>query len=104
MVYESFQFRSGLPKAVLTPVEVIGVVKEWARQKDWALVSQTPAEGKFFFTDDRLKAMQLWKPGKPHAMDALRHLLYFRKEFVAAKEAEEENRLRRQNYEQSLYK
>ena len=76
IICESFQYRQ-LPKAVLTPVEVIGVVKEWARQNEVEVIFQTPAQGKFYFSDTRLKAMGLWKPGKPHAMDAMRHLLYF---------------------------
>lgn len=81
IVYESFAYRR-LPKAVLTPVEVIGIIKEFGRQYKVRLVAQTPAQGKFYWTDDKLKARGLWTPGKKHAMDALRHLLTYEKVYV----------------------
>ena len=76
VIYETFTFRQ-IPKADLTPVEVIGVIKEWARQKEVPLVPQSPAEGKGFFSDDKLKVLQLYRPGHPHANDAMRHLLFY---------------------------
>lgn len=85
IVYERFDYRTGQPYADLTPVEVIGVIKEWYRQHRliWIgkLIKQRPID-KFFFTNERIKERKLWTPGKPHAMDALRHLLYFQKKFV----------------------
>jgi hypothetical protein len=77
VIYESFQYRPHMPKVNLTPVEVIGVVKEWCRQNKVQCVGQTPAQGKAFWTDERLQKMHLYKPGKPHANDATRHLLYY---------------------------
>jgi hypothetical protein len=77
IICESFQYRPHLPKANLTPVEVIGVVKEWCRQNSVKYFPQTPAMGKGFYTDDRLKERQLYKVGKPHANDAMRHLMFF---------------------------
>ena len=76
LIVESFKYRQ-LPKADLTPVEVIGIVKEWARQFQVDVTWQTPSQAKFFFTDDRIKKLGLYQPGKPHAMDAMRHLLYY---------------------------
>lgn len=86
IVYEQFDYRTGQVHADLTPVEVIGVIKEWHRQHchQWTgnLVRQRPLEAKFFFTDKRLKERGLWEPGKPHSMDALRHLLTFQRSYV----------------------
>jgi len=76
LVVESFKHRQ-LPKIDYTPVEVIGVVKEWARQNDVNITWQTPSQAKFFWTDERLKDYTLYRPGKPHANDAMRHLLYY---------------------------
>lgn len=99
IIFESFHHRQGLPRADYTPVEVIGVVKEWARQNEWQIVTQTPSM-KQYFTDDVLKKANLWTAGKPHAMDALRHLLYYRGAFTLVKE---ENEKRRQAYERNHY-
>lgn len=76
VVCESFQYRPKLDKAVLTPVEVIGVVKLFCRQKKIRLVFQTPAQ-RMWWTDERLKQMRLYKPAHPHANDAMRHLLIY---------------------------
>jgi hypothetical protein len=78
IVMERFQFRygGGRSKVVLTPVEVIGVVKLYCAMKDIALYEQTPAQAKKLITDDKIRKLGLWVPGQPHAMDATRHLLY----------------------------
>lgn len=36
---------------------------------------QQASDAKGVITDDRLKKMDLWVPGKPHARDAIRHLI-----------------------------
>lgn len=76
IICESFNYR---PKAWadLTPVECIGVIKEFARHTEIPTIFQTPEQGKHFFTDDRLKERKLYRKKMPHANDALRHLLYF---------------------------
>jgi hypothetical protein len=79
IICESFQHRQ-LPKVDYSPVEVIGVVKEWARQNNVEIVWQTPAQGKAFFTDNRLAALDLLKKPKTtwrHANDAMRHILWY---------------------------
>lgn len=86
IIFERFDFRQGMPKIDFRPIKVIGVIEEWTRQNDWPLVLQSPAEGKSYFTDNVLKNSNLWIPGKPHAMDALRHLLYFRQAFTLVKD------------------
>lgn len=60
-----------------TPVEMIGLVKWHAQKRGILLVLQTPAYGKAFFSDDKLKKIHAYKAGMPHAMDALRHLHQF---------------------------
>lgn len=76
VVCESFQYRPKLDKAVLTPVEVIGGIKLWCVKHGVKLVFQTPGQ-RMWWNDDRLKGMRLYKPGKPHANDAMRHLLTY---------------------------
>lgn len=78
IVMERFQFRygGGRSKVVLTPVEVVGVVKLYCAMKNIALYLQTPAQAKKLITDDKIRKLDLWIPGHPHAMDATRHLLY----------------------------
>ncbi len=76
LIVERFVHRSKF-KVDLTPVEVIGVVKEWARQTETMIIWQQPSQAKHFFTNDRLKERGVYLAGKPHANDALRHLLYY---------------------------
>lgn len=78
VVMERFQFRygGGRAKVVLTPVEVIGVVKLYCALKKVKLYEQTPSQAKKFITDEKMRMLDLWIPGLPHAMDATRHLLY----------------------------
>jgi hypothetical protein len=83
IIYEGFDYRDWQPNASLVGVEVIGVVKEWRRQRapDTKLKEQRAHEMDWF-TDERIKKAGLWLPGNPHAMDALRHLMNFRKDFI----------------------
>lgn len=77
VVYERFQYQRR-PNVDLYPVEVIGVIKLWTQiYKEADLKEQTPAQAKNLWTDSKLKTLGLWKPSLPHAMDALRHLLYY---------------------------
>ncbi len=76
IVYESFLYQRR-DKVDLRPVEAIGVIKLYAERTNTPITSQTPAMGKRFWTDKKIKKLDLWEPGEPHAMDALRHLLYF---------------------------
>lgn len=59
-------------------LEAIGCMKYWSLHhlhKD--LVLQSPANAKSFSTNDKLKKMNWYLPGKGHANDALRHLLLY---------------------------
>ena len=76
LVVESF-LRAVSPNRDLTPVKVIGVIEEWARQNEIPITFQTPSQAKHFFTDERLKERGVYYKGEQHARDAARHLLYF---------------------------
>lgn len=82
IVVESFQFRQFDNKRdgiVLVSLEYIGVARlfHMMHPDRTKLVMQTPAEGKTFVTNDKIRAIGLWSPALPHAMDAMRHLLYY---------------------------
>jgi hypothetical protein len=76
IICETFEYRNrSRAGLVLYSVEMIGIIKlhcEWA---DIDLIEQTPAQAMGYFTDKKLKEFEVYQPGKPHAMDALRHLL-----------------------------
>ena len=77
IVYESFLYQRR-DKVDLRPVKAIGVIELFAEINRTPIMSQTPSQGKAFWTDNRLKKLDLWETGQPHAMDALRHLLYYK--------------------------
>ncbi len=79
IVCESFEFRQGQQRhnIRLDSKEYIGVVKLLGQQRNLPVVFQTAALGKGFVSDEKLKVMGLWIPGKQHARDALRHLIYY---------------------------
>lgn len=58
-------------------LEYIGAAKCWCQHNAADYVEQSTSIGKEFWTDKKIKTLDLWVPAKPHAMDALRHLLYF---------------------------
>lgn len=76
--YESFEYRQAARRGLnLKPVELIGVIKlyEQLATHQVALVHQTAATGKQYYTDVLLKKNGYYVPGRPHGMDATRHLL-----------------------------
>ena len=84
--YESFQYRQDQDRTTVSLVscEYIGVVKLIKDERpDLAIASQTPGEGVGGFFgkkqggDEKIKKLGLWWPGHKHAMDALRHMLYY---------------------------
>lgn len=76
VVCESFQYRPALDKAVLEPVEVIGAVKVWCYRYQVRLVFQTPSS-RMWWTNEKLKRMNVYRKANPHANDAMRHLLNY---------------------------
>lgn len=78
VVTESFEFRQRARNGlVLISLEYIGVAELFCQQRQLQLKRQTASMAKGFVTDDKIKNMELWKSGQPHAMDATRHLLYY---------------------------
>src|SRR5262245_52010581 len=72
VIYERFMYqRRELTRGVtlnLDAVEYIGVTKLWCQQHaDVKLVCQTPHQAKLFWDDDKLKQVELYTPGAPHA-------------------------------------
>lgn len=55
--------------------EYIGIIKYFGQRANIELVARHASHAKSTWTDDKLKALGLWVPGNPHAMDATRHLL-----------------------------
>lgn len=76
VVCESFIFQPRR-KVILDSVEYIGVAKLWCEDEKKPLKLQTPAQGKAFWTDDKIRSLGLWQASRPHAMDATRHLLFY---------------------------
>ncbi len=58
-------------------LKVCGIAELWAASRDITFTYQRPVEVKAQITNDLLKAHQIYKPGKPHANDATRHILWF---------------------------
>lgn len=89
IVCESFQYRRPVeaPSVELISVEYIGVVNLLAQERpDIQVIWQTtgkvlPSKSQHkvggFWTDDKLKQVRKFSPGKKHANDAMRHLLYY---------------------------
>lgn len=78
IVCERFDYRklSANQGAELISREYIGVITLWARQKQRQLVMQMPSEGVGgYYKGDQLKKHGVYLRGKPHANDAMRHLL-----------------------------
>ncbi len=75
VVVESYQ-RQPTAHGLLTPVEYIGVVKLHQQVYGCILIEQSRS-CKAFWTNEKLRILEHLRVGQPHAMDALRHLLYY---------------------------
>lgn len=87
IVYEAFEFRQGIGsdrrKVELISREYIGIIKLIVQGQYMSdnLTVQSASQAKTFCPDKgpqqnaKLKALNLFVPGYPHAMDAYRHLL-----------------------------
>lgn len=76
IICESFQYRR-LPKVDLTAVEIIGALKFYAELYMFPGLHFQPPGTKTMMDNDKLKALEMYSKGKPHANDAMRHLLNF---------------------------
>jgi hypothetical protein len=75
IVVEDFLPRPGVRSWQPDALHVIGACRWLAHAFDRPLVLQTPARGKSFASDVRLKRVDFYRSGQPHANDAARHLL-----------------------------
>jgi len=77
VVYEKFTPPAATRHRVeLFPVQVIGVIRLYAHLNVVDEYSHTASMAKGFWTDEKIKRLDLWVPSQGHGMDALRHLLY----------------------------
>lgn len=84
IVCESFEFRQHAndnkfykAKVELISKEYIGVIKLFCALAEIPLTFQTASMAKTFVTDEKIKALNLWRPGMAHANDSTRHLLRY---------------------------
>jgi hypothetical protein len=81
LAMEGFDFRKDeqfRTKIDYTAAEVIGATRFWtALRPQVTLIRSGAGLGKGFWGDDKIKKLNLWVPGKKHAMDARRHLLRY---------------------------
>lgn len=82
LVVEAFEYRNtSRAGLVLDSKEYIGVAKlfyfERMRKLGQQYQEQSASQAKGFVKDTHIKRLDLWSPGMPHAMDAMRHLIYF---------------------------
>ena len=79
IVYERFQITPATAKKTTggsnEAIELIGVTRFLARQYAVPLEEQKPADAMSLVTDEKLKRIDWYTPGKDHARDAMRHLL-----------------------------
>lgn len=79
IVCESFEFRQGKQRGNLELYSrnLIGVIQLYHEMFKTKLVMQNAAQGKTFYTNEKLKQEGSYIKGKDHARDAIRHLLYW---------------------------
>lgn len=82
LITERFEYRNKSRAGLqLESREYIGVAKMFYQERMRGLgqqaVFQNASQAKGFVEDRHIKALGLWSPGMKHAMDALRHLIYF---------------------------
>jgi hypothetical protein len=82
VVPERFEFRldeRDRTKIDYTAPEVNGAIRYWSHDRDHVYrYMQGAAKAKAFWTDDKIKTLNLWVRGRRHGMDALRHVLAYR--------------------------
>ena len=79
IVAESFIINAATVRKSQAPwsLEVIGVLRYVCVRRGLPLVLQTPADAKRFTSDDVLKRLGWYTPGKGHANDTARHLVLY---------------------------
>lgn len=75
-VVEKFVMNSKIAQSPWS-LETTGLIRYFGNQYHVPLVFQTPSQAKNLITNDVIKNAGLYVPGKPHAMDAVRHALLY---------------------------
>lgn len=77
IIMEDFVHRHNQTKVNYFPIQLIGVARLYSlvANHQCAIIMQTPAKGKSYYSDTILRNNGLYKRGVPHGMDASRHLL-----------------------------
>lgn len=78
IICESFDLREGVYGADLSPVYIIGALEALYPKGVCEIVYQKPSQ-KPLCGDERLRKLELYESGRPHANDAVRHgIIYLR--------------------------
>lgn len=78
LVCERFEYRNQSRAGLdLSSREYIGVAKLFSQQSGIPVIFQNASQAKGFVQDRHIRKLGLWYPDHKHAMDAMRHLLYF---------------------------
>lgn len=78
VVAEGFEFRQRVREGlVLYSRNLLGVSQLWTAIRDRNYVEQSAAQGKSFFTDDKLRGVRAYQKGLRHSRDATRHLFWW---------------------------
>ena len=78
IVCERFEYRAHSKAGLrLDSREYIGVIKQTAQELSLHVVMQSAAQAKGFVTNEHIKRAGLYKTSYRHAMDAVRHAMYF---------------------------
>lgn len=90
IVIEDFVLRqfTTMDRAGIGPHGIINMLEVWlydimmpAGEWQGDVVYQTPSQAKGVMNDQRMKALQLWQVGLPHATDAVRHCEVYRRKW-----------------------
>ena len=78
IVCERFEYRAHSKAGLrLDSREYIGVIKQTAQELSLPVVMQSAVQAKGFVTNEHIKRAGLYKTSYRHAMDAVRHAMYF---------------------------
>jgi hypothetical protein len=77
VIYEQFHFRQGMTGVVFTGVEFIGVIELYCQLKYIDKILVTPAYGKGFWDDRKLKVVNVFNKGHVHGNDAMRLMMSY---------------------------
>lgn len=78
ILYERFDYRAAKNGVVLIGVEYIGVIEMYGQMKCVDTHKISASDGKAFWTDNKLRLLNIYRRGMPHANDATRIMNTYR--------------------------